>query len=376
MTFGWVRTFLAIFVICSFVGFLSFSTFLTADRLDKGGTPASVFLINELTGAYCFLPLTLLAIPFIRRFLLTRQTWTRYLPLHLAASIAIGVLHTSLMTLSRNWLYPIFGLGSYDAGNLLYRYLLEYQKQILIYAAIAAAVHLIALYRARQSQQQETSELEIKAAQLQSRLAETRLQMLRSQLQPHFLFNTLNMISSTLYEDPEMADRMITRLGHLLRISLEQADRPTIRLEEELRALEAYLDIMRTRFPDRLHFSVEIAPDLAAAMVPGFLLQPLVENSIKYGNGSPDHPLRVQVKVEECGPAEFQVSIIDNGPGLNRWTPMEEGYGLSSTRSRLAQMYGDRAGLLFQTGKPGFQVSIRLPLEFEKPAGPGQREVG
>jgi two-component system, LytTR family, sensor kinase len=376
MTFGGARTVFAIFVICSFIGLLSFSTFLTADRLDGRETPALVFLINELTGAYSFFPLALLAIFFTRRFLLTRRTWARFVPLHLAASVVVGLLHTTLMTLSRSRLYPLFGLGPYDPGNLLYRYLLEYQKQLLIYAAIVAAVHIVSLYRARRSQQQRTSELEVKAAQLQSRLAETQLQMLRTQLQPHFLFNTLNMISSTMYEDAETADRMITRLGHLLRVSLEQADRPVIRLEEEIQALEAYLDIMRTRFSDRLRFSVEMAPRLASALLPGFLLQPLVENAIKYADESSGNPLEIRVRVRECEPSRLEISIIDNGPGLEPGTSVAEGYGLSSTRSRLNQMYGDRAGLRYEAGEQGFRVSIRLPLELELPVATGRIEVG
>jgi two-component system LytT family sensor kinase len=364
MAFGCVRPILIVFGVCSFAGLLSFSMFVTADRLGNGCTPALLFLVNELTGAYSYLPLAFLVIALARRLPLTRQDWVRRLPMHLGASIILGVMHTSLMTLSRTWLYQIVGLGPYKAGDVLYRYLLEYQKQFLIYTAIAAVVHLVDLYRARQVERQRASELEVQAAQLRSRLAEARLQSLRSQLQPHFLFNTLNMISSTIYEDPEKADRMITRLSLLLRISLDQADRPKIRLEEELESLRAYLEIMRSRFPDRLLFQLDVDPQLKAALVPGFILQPLVENAVKHGPDDPQHLLKIGVRVEKCDQASIQITILDNGPGApEKAGPVVEGYGLSSVRRRLSEMYGENAALNYETGNGGFQVHLRLPLE-------------
>ncbi len=149
--------------------------------------------------------------------------------------------------------------------------------------------------------EKKTTQLELQAAQLQSRLKETQLQALKGQIQPHFLFNTLNMISSLMYEDVEKADAMITRLSDLLRMSLEYTDRETIPLSREIEFVEAYLQIMRSRFQDRLEFHRNVDSSLLQSHVPVFLLQPLIENAIKYGDQGAASKLRVTLSAQTKG---------------------------------------------------------------------------
>ncbi len=137
-------------------------------------------------------------------------------------------------------------------------------------------------------------ERELAAGRLEAELAQANLQVLKNQVHPHFLFNTLNMISAMVYEDPGKADRMISRLSDLLRATLEQPDAPTVPLKSELEMLTLYLDIMKARFGDRLAVAYDIAPETLPALIPSFVLQPLVENAIRHGimprdDGRNDH---------------------------------------------------------------------------------------
>ncbi|MFZ0428486.1 MAG: histidine kinase [Acidobacteriota bacterium] len=386
MTLKTWRTWLLIFGLCTFMGLLSFSTFYTEDLLDGGRTPPTYFLINELTGAYATFVLLPFLLWFIGRFPFTRENWTAMLPLHLAGSIVFGICHTTLMSLSRLWLYPLAGLTPYQVGDVLYRYLMEYQKQLLVYGGIVLAVHLIRAYRDRQDKEKEAAALALRTAELQTRLADARLETLRNQLHPHFLFNTLNMISSLMYEDVAQADRMIARLSQLLRASLEQAGRPKVELHEELSFLDAYLEIMRCRFPEQIRFELDLDSAPSGALVPGFLLQPLVENAIKYGRPSDGRPLLLELHIQ-ASEGELDIELTDNGrcPEVGAGAQIQEGYGLSNTQQRLAQLYPGRH--VFDYGhRPdaGFAVRIRLPLEVEAGAaapaapvaGPAPRRIG
>lgn len=367
-----------IFGFCTFMGLLSFSTFYTQDLLEKEGTPPAYYLVNELTGAYATLILLPFLLRFIERFPFTRKNWPSRIPLHLLASVIFGICHTTLMSLSRTFVYPLVGLNPYRVGDALYRYFLEYQKQILVYGGIVLAVHLIRAYRDRQEKEKEAAELAVQAAELQARLADARLETLRNQLHPHFLFNTLNMISSLMYEDISKADRMIAKLSQLLRVSLEQAGRSKVPLEEELNFLEAYLEIMRCRFPDRIRVEQDLDSVPPDALVPCFLLQPLVENAIKYGRPPTGQPLILELKTRVAA-RELSIELRDNGQGTDGDSEPEikEGYGLSSTQQRLAQLYPHHH--VFDYGRleeAGFGVRISLPLEFEEPAAAQNPQTG
>lgn len=200
----------------------------------------------------------------------------------------------------------------------------------------------------------------LRAAQLEGQLAKAELDVLKSQLQPHFLFNTLNLISSLIHTDVASADDMIGDLGTLLRMSLESHAAHEVSLADEMKAVELYLNIQRLRFHDTLTVEIHIDPSTLEARVPHLILQPLVENAFRHGLSK-----RVgagMLKIESRnGDGTLKLCISDNGPGAQEHIE-NAGIGLSNTRARLEKLYGGRATLGFQNSPSGFSVELRFPL--------------
>jgi signal transduction histidine kinase len=207
-----------------------------------------------------------------------------------------------------------------------------FQWNIQVYWLIVGGWLASAYYR-------ESLSRELKASQLERLLAEARLQTLRTQLQPHFLFNALNTISAFVERDPKGARRMIEHLGDLLRFSLEHSTRQETTLEEELAALEHFLAIQRVRFEDHLKVALAIEPETLRAAVPGLILQPLVENAIRHGVAQ-HRQSHVTVSASRDN-GNLHLSVTDNGPGLPTGWQLSEcaGIGLSNTQQRLAELY-------------------------------------
>lgn len=206
---------------------------------------------------------------------------------------------------------------------------------------------------------------ELRMERLERRFTEARLNALRMQLDPHFLFNALNTISSQVERDPRMARTMIERLGDLLRLSLESRDREEIPFAEELAFLDHYLAIQRIRFRDRLAIEAHVDPDVAYALVPGLFIQPLVENAIRHGISPRAAGGTVIVSARREG-ARLRITVVDDGVGLPPGWSIETsaGVGLSLTRDRIAGLYPDGlSGLAVRRrGEQGTEVEISLPL--------------
>lgn len=205
-------------------------------------------------------------------------------------------------------------------------------------------------------------------------LAEARLHALQAQLRPHFLSNTLNSVLALIGKDPPRARRMVERLGDLLRASLETDPARVVTLERELAILELYLGIERTRFRERLRVSIEVDPAVRSADVPGFLLQPLVENAIKHGiQGKADRGvIRVRAFARS---GNLAIRIEDNGPGIPAvGVPARPGgIGLKNTRQRLETLYPGRHVFgLGNSPSGGCRVEIEIPLT-ERAAKAGER---
>jgi LytS/YehU family sensor histidine kinase len=184
-----------------------------------------------------------------------------------------------------------------------------------------------------------------RASELSAQLAQAQLAALKMQIHPHFLFNTLNSIAALLHEDIEAADRMITRLSDFLRITLQNSATSVVTLGEELVFLQAYLDIERVRFPDRLVVDLTIAPDVLDARVPNLILQPLVENAVRHGISKQIAVGRLQIDARRHN-ERLLIRIDDNGPGGPNGNGISKrrasgGVGLANTRARLKQFYGD-----------------------------------
>jgi len=342
--------------ICSVIGLLQGAHF-ALDLPSRGvplrelARPLLAKLVEELTGtwgaALLFFPLRAVAL----RFRLDRAGWWRAVPAHLLALPVLAGLHTLWMWGSRQMIFPLVGLGRYDYGFLPWRLAMELPTQAIMYSLATAGVYVAS--RVRLARQRET-----RALQLESRLAHAQLENLELRLRPHFLFNALNTIASTMYTDPRAADEMIGHLAELLRRSLTVQDRHEVSLGEELSALEHYVSLVRARFGDALAITVEADPAALELAVPSLILQPLVENAVRHGRASSDGVGTIEVTARRRD-ARLVLSVRDDGPGETG--AAGTGLGLSATEERLALLYGDGHSLRAGHGAHGFEVEITLP---------------
>jgi LytS/YehU family sensor histidine kinase len=201
----------------------------------------------------------------------------------------------------------------------------------------------------------------VSQARLQTQLERARGDLLRMQLQPHFLFNTLHAVSALMDRDVTAARRMITRLSDLLRLSLDNDSRYEVSLDEEMEFLDRYVEIQRIRFGARLRVFYDLAPDTRRLMVPRLLLQPLVENSITHGLSRLERPGTVRVE-SALADGRLVVRVLDDGAGLAGGAVAREGVGLGNTRQRLQQLYGgSQAFSIADRPEGGCEVRIELP---------------
>lgn len=250
-----------------------------------------------------------------------------------------GTLNVELTQALLNARFAIIG-GSFDS---VFTYLL----------ILAVVLGLVYYKRLR-----ETERL---SSQLETKLAEAKLDSLKSQLHPHFLFNTLHAISTLMHRDVEMAEKTLTRLSDLLRLSIGHLDQQKITLKEELEFLEKYLEIQKVRFQDKLNVNFNIGAELYDVVVPSFLLQPVVENSIKYAVEPSSENESIIISAEQ-NETKLALVVEDSGPGLSE--TFREGVGIKNTRSRLQHIYGDSFELTFENrASSGLAVQIKIPLE-------------
>ena len=210
----------------------------------------------------------------------------------------------------------------------------------------------------------ESQEREIAGAQLQTQLAEAQLEALQRQLHPHFLFNTLNTISALMHRDVHAADEMLVQLSDLLRLTLDRVGTQQVPLTDEVDFLKKYLEIEQTRFGDRLIVNIDIDPEVLDAPVPNLVLQPLVENSLRHGIGPRVGVGKIDVTASHAD-GLLTLAVRDNGVGLSpdKLNALHSGVGLSNTRSRLENLYGDRHRFEFQTPPGGgLLVTIVIPM--------------
>lgn len=358
------RFWAVLFGVATVFGLLNFNIVRTSDLASGKDHPAKYPFLYEMTGAYTVLLLLPIVLPLVARLDVRRSNWRRRVPLHVLISVAFGVSHTLLMWGSRTLLFRLLGWGRYDYGDMSYRFVMEYQKQIIAYATIYGVVHFIRYLR-------RNRERELRASELERRFAEARLDALKMQLNPHFLFNTLNMISTHVHDDPRLADRMLGRLSDFLRETLRHAGRQEVPLEQDLEFLDDYLAIMQARFGDRLRVRVRVGEDCRAVPVPHLLLQPLVENAVAHCTRDHDRAGAVDIAAERRG-ASLHLTIEDNGPGLT--VPPEEamrrGIGLSNTAERLQSLYGGSQRLVLENrAEGGLRVRVEVPWRITTRAG-------
>jgi len=249
---------------------------------------------------------------------------------------------------------------------------------LLAYGTIVGAVHSVHFYR-------RFREREHRALFLESNLAKARLNALQAQLQPHFLFNTLNAIATLLRRDPRAAEDTLTSLSELLRLTLNRSGRQEMTLREELEFLQRYVEIQQTRFGDRLRFEPDVEPSALDCLVPTLLLQPVVENAIRHGLEPLDRGGLVRVTargqdgmlvviVEDDGVGLANVAASSHeaaGEAADTPTPQDKpgsGIGLLNLRARLEALYGARQKLVLASRpEGGVAVRIEIPWHLEAP---------
>jgi two-component system, LytTR family, sensor kinase len=317
-----------------------------------------------LSGAATWYPWILLAPPVFwicHRFRFDSAQWWKSALVHIPASFAFGVL----WTLMRWGLSHIVWI---DEKPLT----IERVAIAHLYLWLLAYWVLVGLHEAWRNYRRFTQG-ELRASQLEARLAQAQLEVLKGQLHPHFLFNTLHAISTLIHRDPEAADEMLAQLSDLLRMTLATVGVQEVPLQQELEFLRRYLDIQQTRFADRLKVVVDVPPDTLDVRVPNQVLQPLVENAIHHGvdaRRSGDGLVEIRARAEGD---MLRLEVRDDGPGLKPVPgaapkPAGSGIGLTNTRARLHELYGPSSALeLADYPAGGTLVSLLIPLRRAQP---------
>ena len=359
-----------VFLVATLLGLFStaqaYRLTMLAPRAHVTGIDVSSLLILNLTLWYVPAALTAPIFYLAERFRLDAFRWLRALAMHAIAAVAFSVIHGAAMLAVRMVLWPDmrrmpkFAWFSYAQDQ----YLRNLDWSLMTYAAVVGLSYALSYYRESQARA-------LKAAHLETSLMEARLKTLEAELHPHFLFNTLHAISTLVHTDPESADRMISRLSDLLRLTFDRSGAAGVPLKEELEFLQKYLEIEQIRFQDRLTVKFDIDAETLDTEVPRLILQPLVENAIKHGIGprSGQGLIQISAKKRDQG---IWIEVKDNGVGLskNARARFTNGVGLSNTRARLECLYGNGHLLDFAEGEGGLAVHILIPLQRGTPPGP------
>jgi len=337
---------------------------------DYAGNPISWVsaISTAISYLYIWAVLALFVLALGRIVPLEKSFWRRSFPVHTIASLIVPSIHAIIY----------FGVEKFadwikteDGSVLLFReppdggpwsafttlWVDGFASGIIMYWMILLVGQAIRIYKQYQSKQVELSQME-------GQLATARLQALKMQLHPHFLFNTLNSISTLIHKNPNAADRMLSRLSDLLRLTLEDVRNDEVDLRQEIDFLERYLEMEQIRFGDRLSVKFDIDPEILDARIPNLILQPLVENAIQHGIAPNAKQGVIQVKGRREN-GMMRISIHDNGKELSEFdlAGIKEGVGLSNTRKRLRQIYRDSYQFDIRNGENGGLIaSLEIPF--------------
>jgi len=325
------------------------------------GRPLSVWraLIWELFSCYVWLAFLPLIFWLGRRFPFDRGRWPRSLLAHALAGLVIPLLQQAVDTVVLPHLGypPIAGLNTFAATYRAFL-LLNFPISVVIYWVSIGAQTGLGYYKMYR-------ERELRASQLEAKLAQSQLQILKMQLHPHFLFNTLNTISELIQKAPDAAESMVTDLSDLLRLSLQTVGRQEVSLQQELDFVTKYLQIEQTRFHDRLAVQMRIDPHALDASVPNMILQPLVENALRHGLAPLACGGQVLIQATRDN-ASLLLLVSDDGVGLSGGDgEIKEGVGLSNTRARLRHLYGAAHQFEMQ-GASDQGLTLRMTIPYRR----------
>ncbi len=347
---------LAIFAFWTFMAVLSAANQLLDPRLGmlRSALPAAP-LAFALVQAYTWALLTPLIFWLSGRFTIVREQWVQRLLLSMLLAIILAAAVDTLLAVLRHEMFDLRPRGRRPPpGALAGLRRLWFLDDLTIVIAILAVGYARVYFYSFQNRQAE-------AIRLTAQLADARLSALRTQLNPHFLFNTLNAVSALVEKDPRGVRRMIARLSELLRQTLDQSGEHETPLRDELKFVEHYLDIMQIRFPDTLSVQTSVDTAVLDAIVPKLVLQPLVENAIKHGGIEERGSSQIEITAERQND-ELVLSVRDDGPGPDGSATRGAGTGLRNTRERLVALYGDRQSVTLTAAPGGGTLAeVRIP---------------
>jgi two-component system LytT family sensor kinase len=309
----------------------------------------------------------LLTVPIVwlaHRFTISSSERASRLLFFLAVGVLLAILVDTISSQFRAHLLPP-PPGRPPRGMFTNIIRFEFLDDFMVYLAVLGAALARDYFLRYQARLEETTRLQSQAARLEAQLAEARLDALRTQLNPHFLFNTLNAVSTLVERDPRGVRRMIARLSELLRHTLDETDEQEIPLDRELDLLRRYLEIMEVRFQGRLAVTLNIAEDVRDALVPNLVLQPLVENALKYGATGAEGEGRVEVSARRDGDV-VHLEVRDNGPGPVA-PSTSSGVGIKNTVARLEQLYGTKQQFSLRAADGGGAIAeVELPYHTQR----------
>lgn len=358
-----LRNALLICQVWGFVGLFYFSQSLIQSVLRHDPTPWWHTLVAWMVGVAAGALATPATLWMGHRFPLKRGSWIGPAIVHLTFSIGFGIAQIALQSLILPRFHVFPAIMKDPISTFVFLLVIGFHQTIITYWTILALQAGWDYYQRFLERGREAARLQLRASELQSQLAQAQLGALKAQLQPHFLFNTLNAIMTLVRQEKgRQAERMLGLLADLLRCVLDDIDAQEVSLRRELEYLRLYLSIEEVRFEDRLRVEVSADPGILDALVPHMCLQPLVENAIRHGLGASSGASRIAIRARrEAG--QLALSVEDDGPGLPApgaaGTP---GIGLANTRARLARLYGDNAILAIADVAPhGVLATVRLP---------------
>jgi two-component system, LytTR family, sensor kinase len=351
------RRYLAAFAIWTAIGLFMWSQEVERGHFFGDPTPAWHLLVSWLAGVWIDALATPWCFALADRFPLERGVWPRNVAIHVAASIAFTVASIAVTSAVSTW-FGFYGALPVDdfATTFWIAIIVSGHNLVVVYLAIVAVRHAMRYYQRLQKRERQALELE-------TELARAQLGALKVQIQPHFLYNTLNAIAVLVRAGRGAdAEEMLARLGELLRRVLDDVDAQQVSLRRELEYVQLYLSIEQVRFGDRLIVHTDAAPNTLDAQVPQLGLQPIVENAVRHGVGRSASPVTIRIAARRAN-GGLELEVADDGPGLAA-EPSARGIGLANTRARIATLYGDAASLTVAPTQPrGVTVTITMPYE-------------
>jgi two-component system, LytTR family, sensor kinase len=344
------------------VGLFYYTQSLTQKLASHNPTPWWQYLASWLSGVYICALATPVIFRLSRRFPIERANWPQRVALHCLTNAIIAIAELSLQGAIIDWLH-LFRTTMYTFGHTFSELMrTAFHQNFMSCWIILGVENALRYYHGYQERRQHALRLELQASELKTQLVRAQLSALNMQLQPHFLFNTLNAVMVLVRQRKAAeAEEMLGRLSDLLRCVLDGSDTQEVPLRQELEYLEQYLAIERVRFQDRLRIEVRTDPAVLDANVPYMGLQPIVENAIRHGIGGRSSAGMIRISAQRSGDA-VRIQVQDDGPGLPAGRRHEDGIGLANTRERLRQLYGDAGLIALENGEAGGAVAtLTLP---------------